>query len=107
MRSLLRGVFALLLVAAFAPTGFAQDAKPLPEPLPMGVPYFYKPGDRYWFARAYPFPSPYPWGATVPIYGRYAWDYTGQFTGYPVYPYSYYYFYPVPVERMWGVPYGR
>src|SRR5262245_28737840 len=90
MSSSLRSVAVLLLVLAFASPCFAQpNTNPLPEPVPMGIPYYILPGNQY--APAFAFPSPYPWGATVPIYGRYAWDYTGQFTGYVTYPYSYYY----------------
>jgi hypothetical protein len=51
--------------------------------------------------------APYPWGAVVPVYGRYSWDYTGQYSGgygakltsYPHYPYVY--AYPTLTGRVW------
>lgn len=87
----------------------------------MGVPYLYQPGNPYWYAPAIPYfysyPPywyvlatpyyPYPFAASAPVYGRYAWDYTGQFSGgfgvypmsYPHYPYSYQY--PTLTGRVW------
>jgi hypothetical protein len=108
MSSVVRGAVAAALVAAFAAPAFAQpSAQRLPEPLPMGIAYYYQPGNNYWYAAAYPFPSPYPWGAVVPIYGRYSWDYTGVYSGgygstltsYPHYPYAY--AYPTLDGRVW------
>jgi hypothetical protein len=108
MSAVLRTAAAVVLVAAFAAPASAQpNSVRLPEPLPMGVPYFYQPGNNYWYAPAIPFPSPYPFGATAPVYGRYSWDYTGQYSGgfgwylysYPSYPYSYQY--PTLYGRVW------
>ena len=102
MSSILRSAAAVVLVVVFAAPCFAQpNVKPLPEPLPMGIPYYYQPGNPYWYAPAFPFPSPYPYGALTPVYGRYAWDYTGQFIGYSYYPYAYYY--PTLPGRVWIV----
>jgi hypothetical protein len=108
MRSALRAVVVAILVAASASPALAQPpAKPLPEPLPMGVPYYYQLGNKYWYAPAVPVNYPYPFGAAVPVYGRYAWDYTGQYSGgfggasagYPHYPYSFQY--PTLTGRVW------
>lgn len=131
----LAAVFLLAVFAS--PLIAQQPSKPIPEPLPMGAPYVYQPGNPYWYAPAfpylYPYPPywyvpaipyfysyppywyvsaipyfyPYPFAASAPIYGRYAWDYTGQFSGgfgvypmsYPHYPYSYQY--PTVTGRVW------
>lgn len=73
-----------------------------PEPLYMGTPYVYQPGNPYWFQPIYPSPSPYPFGATRPVYGRYSWDYGVYYPngigwynlGQPVYPPPLQYVYP-------------
>jgi hypothetical protein len=120
-------LFALLFTccAGRAPV-LAQPTKPLPEPLPMGVPYVYQPGNPYWYAPAIPVtvsygyvpygpyryvalvPSyPYPFASSGPVYGRYSWDYTGfpsggygwYSTALPHYPYSYQY--PTLAGRVW------
>ena len=125
MNTLLRVVSVALLLGASATPALAQ---PLPEPLPMGVPYLYQPGNNYWYAPALPVYSPvyvapvttrygvvyvapvaypHPFASSGPVYGRYAWDYTGQYTaGYgwystrlPHYPYSYQY--PTLGGRVW------
>lgn len=41
---------ALLSAASAAPAGAQPKGKPLPEPLPMGIPYVYQPGNPYWYA---------------------------------------------------------
>jgi len=96
-------VAAVLLVASQSAT-----AQPLPEPLPMGVPYVYQPGNNYWYAPALPAYGPYwhqpvvavvpvgvplrvvayapvvypyPFASSGPVYGRYSWDYTGAYAG--------------------------
>jgi hypothetical protein len=83
-------------------------AQPLPEPLPMGVPYVYQPGNNYWYAPALPAYGPYwtqpvvavvpggvplrvvpgaavvypyPFASSGPVFGRYSWDYTGAYAG--------------------------
>src|SRR5262245_38633633 len=100
MNTTLRGAVAAVAISVFASPAFAQPkAKPLPEPLPMGIAYYYKPGNPYWYAPAAPYPSAYPWGAAVPVYGRYEWDYTGRLMGYVHYPYSYQY--PTVYGRVW------
>ncbi|MBN9118080.1 MAG: hypothetical protein J0I06_02755 [Planctomycetes bacterium] len=118
-----------LLLAAFTTPALAQPKdKPIPEPLPMGVPYVYQPGNNYWYAPvvpAYgtvwvapvatragavyvaPVVYPYPFASSGPVYGRYAWDYTGAYssgygwyaTNLPHYPYSYQY--PTLAGRVW------
>lgn len=128
MRTLLCSAAVLLALAG--PAG----AQPLPEPLPMGVPYVYQPGNNYWYAPALPaygpywhqpvvavVPAgvplrvvayapvvyPYPFAASGPVFGRYSWDYTGQYgNGFgsyssylPHYPYSYQY--PTLNGRVW------
>jgi hypothetical protein len=75
-----------------------------PEPLWMGVPYFYQIGNPNWFmpiaygpAPLYGYPSYYPFGATGPIYGRYSWDYSVYYAAgvgwypmnVPAYPYQF------------------
>ncbi len=126
-------LFAFPLLAATATSALAQPTTaPRPEPLPMGVPYAYQPGNPYWYAPVVPVyapyyryvatvpaytpygyayvpavPYPYPFASSGPVYGRYSWDYTGQFTsGYgaystnlPHYPYSYQY--PTLGGRVW------
>ena len=111
-------LIAPLLLAATAAQAVAQPVAPLrPEPLPMGVPYFYQPGNPYWYAPAVPVYGPvryapavaypYPFASSGPVFGRYAWDYTGQFAGgyggystaLPHYPYSYQY--PTLAGRVW------
>jgi hypothetical protein len=137
MKSLLRVASVALLWAVLAGPASAQPKeKPLPEPLPMGVPYIYQPGNNYWYAPALPLYSPvpvvavrplvavrpavpvglvayapvvypYPFASSGPIYGRYAWDYTGAYssgygwysTNLPHYPYSYQY--PTITGRVW------
>ena len=108
MSTTLRFASVAIVVAVFAaPVSAQPKAMPLPEPLPMGIPYFYQPGNPYWYAPAEPRHYPYPFGAGGPVYGRYAWDYTGQYSGgfgwylytYPHYPYSYQY--PTLYGRVW------
>lgn len=131
MSTLLRTAAVAGLVAAFAAPAAAQPTTVVPpEPLPMGVPYVYQPGNNYWYAPALPAyygpygyaPAvpvrvvahphaavvyPYPFASSGPIHGRYAWDYTGQYsagygwyaTSLPHYPYSYQY--PTAVGRVW------
>ncbi len=105
-----------LAFALIAGSGDAAAQRPVvlaPEPLPMGVPYLYQPGNPYQF---YPlntpayftaYPSPYPFGSTGPVFGRYSWDY-----GYPyraglgyytanLPPYPYPYSYPTLPGRVW------
>lgn len=79
MNLLLRTATAVLLTAAFAAPALAQPKKdpPLPEPLPMGVPYYYQPGNNYWYAPAVPgYPSfsirSYtPYGTYYTVYAAY------------------------------------
>jgi hypothetical protein len=106
MSAILRVAITALLLMSPSPL-LAQSPKPLPEPLPMGIPYIYQPGNPYWYVPAIPYYYPYPFGASAPVYGRYAWDYTGQYSGglgtqlssYPHYPYSYQY--PTLNGRVW------
>jgi hypothetical protein len=105
MNAFLRTAAVAALVAASAAPTLAQD-KPIPEPLPMGVPYVYQPGNNYWYAPAVPVygvvwyaPTwytpvatragtywyapvayPYPFASSGPVYGRYSWDYTGAYS---------------------------
>ena len=104
MNNLIR-VAVLALVLALAAPASAQD-RPLPEPVPMGVPYIYQPGNPYWYLPVAPLYNPYPFGAAVPVYGRYSWDYGVYYArGYAAYPgYVVYYtpFYPTTVAvRGW------
>ena len=54
-----------------------------------------------------PAPYPYPFASSGPVFGRYAWDYTGAYssgygwyaTNLPHYPYSYQY--PTLAGRVW------
>jgi hypothetical protein len=97
---LLRVATVALLLAATAGPAAAQQVLP-PDPLPMATPYVYQPGNQYWsvWYPAFGTPSPYPFGATRPVFGRYSWDYSVYFAsgiGYytpnvPAYPYSYVY----------------
>jgi hypothetical protein len=135
MSTFLRLACAVVLAGAGAAPASAQR---LPEPLPMGVPYAYQPGNNYWYAPVlpvygtywaapvygtyyapvygayyapavvtWPVVYPYPFASSGPVYGRYSWDYTGQYsTGYgwystslPHYPYSYQY--PTLTGRVW------
>jgi hypothetical protein len=57
MNTFFRSAAVALLVAATAAPARPQD-KPLPEPLPMGVPYVYQPGNNYWYAPAIPVYAP-------------------------------------------------
>jgi hypothetical protein len=94
---------ALLALALAAGPSAAQDVRP-PEPLPMGVPYVYQPGNPYWYyplwyypwPHLYAYPSYYPFGATGNVYGRYSWDYNIYYTygpaGYPNY---------IPAAPLW------
>jgi hypothetical protein len=73
---------AALAFVASALSAAPAPAQAPPDPLPMGVPYLYQPGNPYWFRPLayspyplYGYPSYYPFGATGPIYGRYSWDY--------------------------------
>jgi hypothetical protein len=89
MTTLRRAAVAAVIALSLAATANTANAQtPPPEPLPMGVPYVYQYGNPYWFQPIVPSPSPYPFGATRPIFGRYSWDY-GVF--YPVGPWSVYY----------------
>ncbi|QJW96889.1 hypothetical protein [Frigoriglobus tundricola] len=118
-----------VLTALAAPALAQTGTKPLPEPLPMGVPYVYQPGNPYWYAPAVPVyssswyvpvPAPgttryapvvpyysYPFASATPVFGRYSWDYTGipargygwYSTAVPHYPYSYQY--PTLTGRVW------
>lgn len=147
MNTVFRFAAVALLLATLAGPASAQPRVPvLPEPLPMGVPYVYQPGNNYWYAPALPIYAPavptyfygpvwvapvfspvwvapvvrvghgvrytavvypYPFASSGPVYGRYSWDYTGQYTaGYgwystsvPHYPYSYQY--PTLAGRVW------
>jgi hypothetical protein len=61
MNAFLRAASVALLVAPVVPVARAEDkpasppkAKPLPEPVPMGVPYVYQPGNNYWYAPIFP-----------------------------------------------------
>lgn len=131
MRTFLRSAAVAAVSLTFATTAGAQ---PIPEPLPMGVPYVYQPGNNYWYAPALPaygpywtqpvvavvpanarlrvVPAaavvyPYPFASSGPVFGRYAWDYTGAYAGgfgsyslsVPHYPYSYQY--PTLTGRVW------
>lgn len=98
MKTALRIAAVVALSGATAGPAAAQYPTVLPpEPLPMGVPYVYQPGNPYWFQPLAPYPSYYPFGATRPIFGRYSWDYNvyvpagiGYYTpNLPHYPYSY------------------
>ena len=75
MTTALRTAGVLLLTLAAAAPALAQPKdtpkvapkdKPLPEPLPMGVPYYYQPGNPYWYAPVAPVVS--PGAAFVPSY---------------------------------------
>ena len=139
MNTFLRAAAVALLFVVSAAPAIAQPRVPLPEPLPMGVPYVYQPGNNYWYAPALPAYGPvryapvasvtgsvwvapvarvgvvgyapvvypYPFASSGPVYGRYAWDYTGAYssgygwysTSLPHYPYSYQY--PTLVGRVW------
>ena len=103
-----RHITAIVLLTVVANAAPAQPKPPaLPEPLPMGVPYVYQPGNPYWYRPAVAYNYPYPFAASAPVYGRYAWDYTGQYSGgygwystnLPHYPYSYQY--PTLAGRVW------
>lgn len=137
MRTLIRSAAVAAALFTLATTAAAQ---PIPEPLPMGVPYVYQPGNNYWYAPALPaygpywtqpvvavVPAgvplravyaapvvytvpvvyPYPFASSGPVFGRYAWDYTGAYAGgfgsyslyLPHYPYSYQY--PTLSGRVW------
>lgn len=103
MNHLLRAAAVLLLVAA---TSAPVAAQAPPEPLAMGVPYYYQPGNIYWWRPAMPVPSPYPFGSSGPVFGRYSWDYGPSFGGpgyyslnLPAYPYSFQY--PTLPGRVW------
>jgi hypothetical protein len=113
MTALTRLMVPALLLTATPPAASAQpQSKPLPEPLPMGVPYVYQPGNSswyapivpvyntprnvpgsgvYWYAPAtyvattagyVPVTAPYPFASSGPVFGRYARDYTGFNTGF-------------------------
>ena len=57
MSTLLRVAAAAVLLAALSGPALAQPGtKVIPEPLPMGVPYYYQPGNNYWYAPAVPEP---------------------------------------------------
>jgi hypothetical protein len=109
-KSLIRVAVVGLLLAATAGRAAAQQVLP-PEPLPMATAYAYQPGNMYWYQPVGINPSPYPFGATRPIYGRYSWDYSVYFAsgiGYytpniPHYPYSYAYpsLPPTLPSRVW------
>jgi hypothetical protein len=143
MSTFLRLAAVAMLLAALAQPVLAQpQTKVIPEPLPMGVPYVYQPGNNYWYAPAVPVysayyavpvysvsyvapvsgayyvapvralwyvpaPYPYPFASSGPVFGRYAWDYTGAYssgygwyaTNLPHYPYSYQY--PTLAGRVW------
>jgi hypothetical protein len=101
----------LALVLAAGPAA----AQAPPEPLPMGVPYMYQPGNPNWYRVLVPQPSYYPFGSLTPVFGRYSWDYVG--SAYPVgmgwyqsplaaapywsYGYPAWSTYPTPVGRVW------
>lgn len=74
MNVLTRVAAGVLLAAAAGPAAAQYPAAMPPEPLPMGTPYYYQPGNPYWFRPAWPVPSYYPFGATNPVFGRYSWD---------------------------------
>ncbi len=69
MNTFLRASAVALLVAA--PGARAQD-RPPPEPVPMGVPYLYQPGNNYWYA---PVAPGYP-AASARVYTQYGTYYT-------------------------------
>ncbi len=103
MNRLLHIAALAFVLAVTATPALAQP----PEPLPMGVPYVYQPGNQYWYQPVGVNPSPYPFGATRPVFGRYSWDhnvYVQAGIGYyqpnlPSYPYSY--AYPSLPGRVW------
>ena len=80
MSTTLRTAVTALLTLATAAPALAQpkDAardKPLPEPLPMGVPYVYQPGNNYWYvpiAPGYPTASVRYYTTTGTYYTAYA-----------------------------------
>ena len=115
MSTVLRVAAVTFLVLAAASPAVAQPpAQTASEPLPMGVPYIYQPGNKYWYVPVVPVNYPYPFAAAVPVYGRYSWDYTGVYSGgfgwyqsplaaapYWSYGYPAWYTYPKPVGRVW------
>jgi hypothetical protein len=90
----MRTAICVLSLAVWAGPAAAQDVRP-PEPLPMGVPYLYQPGNPYWFRPLAPPPLPayyldypvfyaqtsyYPLGTSSGVIGRYSWDYNVYYT---------------------------
>jgi hypothetical protein len=69
MTSLFRLAAVAALLAASATPAFTQ---PIPEPLPMGVPYVYQPGNPYWYAPAVPAYSFYYAVPTPVLYPNYS-----------------------------------
>ena len=63
MNAHFRTAVAFLFTASPSLVHAAPPEKPLPEPLPMGIPYLYQPGNPYWYAPAIPYFYPYPFGA--------------------------------------------
>lgn len=94
--ALCAAVLTLLLV-----TGSAVAQMP-PEPLPLGVPYVTRAGDPNGFRVVVPQPSPYPFGAMTPVFGRYSWDYGGY--TYPVGMGWYQSIQPIPAYWTAGYP---
>ncbi|MCI0704287.1 MAG: hypothetical protein L0241_24780 [Planctomycetia bacterium] len=109
MNLLLRAAVVTLVLSTATPA-LAQD-RPLPEPVPMGVPYVYQPGNPYWYMPVVPYYKPYPFASSGPVFGRYSWDYGYYYTvtpvWYPPYPYSYPIHYPYSYQyptlhgRVW------
>jgi hypothetical protein len=106
MTTVLRAAVLALVLAATATPASAQPPVP-PQPLAMGVPYVYQPGNVYWWRPVVPVPSPYPFGSSGPVFGRYTWDYGASYhaglgyytTSVPVYFHSYQY--PTLPGRVW------
>lgn len=82
MNALFRSTVGVLLTLACAAPALAQPKdgpkdKPLPEPLPMGIPYYYQPGNNYWYAPAAPGYPPFsvrsytPYGTYYTVYAAY------------------------------------
>jgi hypothetical protein len=107
MNTVLRAAVVTLALATASNSASAQPPVPPPQPLAMGVPYVYQPGNPYWWQPVVPVPSPYPFGSSGPVFGRYTWDYGASYhaglgyytTSVPVYFYSYQY--PTLPGRVW------
>jgi hypothetical protein len=118
--TMLRHCIPVLACLAFTASAARAQNTPTvpPEPLALGTPYIYQPGNPYWYQpltyypAMYAYPSPFPFGSTSPVFGRYSWDYgvaypvayspavTGWFwSPHPVYSAGY--TYPPLPGRVW------